>query len=53
MELLATIEGLTALKCPSRVRVTTDPQYVKKGITEWMENCREKRCQKCRSLESP
>ena len=38
MELLAAIEGLKALKRPSQVRMTTDSQYVKKGITEWMEN---------------
>lgn len=36
MELLAAIEGLEALTRPSRVRVTTDSQYVQKGITEWL-----------------
>ena len=37
MELRAAIEGLAALKRPSRVTVTTDSQYVRQGITEWIE----------------
>ena len=37
MELRAAIEGLTALKRPSRVTVTTDSQYVRQGITQWIE----------------
>lgn len=36
MELTAAIEGLAALKRPCRVRLTTDSEYVKKGITEWI-----------------
>ena len=36
MELMAAIAGLEALKQPSKVVLTTDSQYVKKGITEWM-----------------
>lgn len=36
MELLAAIEGLNALKSPCEVVLTTDSQYVRKGITEWM-----------------
>ncbi len=36
MELMAVIRGLEALKRPSRVRVTTDSQYVKRGVTEWL-----------------
>jgi len=36
MELMAVIRGLEALKRPSRVRITTDSQYVKRGVTEWM-----------------
>ena len=36
MELMAAIAGLEALKRPSRVALTTDSQYVKRGITEWM-----------------
>ena len=38
MELLAVIEGLDALHRSSRVRVTTDSQYVKNGITQWIHN---------------
>ncbi len=37
MELMAAIEGLAALKRPCQVRLTTDSQYVRKGITEWMK----------------
>ncbi len=36
MELMAAIQGLEALSRPCRVRVTTDSQYVKKGLTEWL-----------------
>ena len=36
MELTAAIEGLAALNGPRRVRVTTDSQYVRRGVTEWM-----------------
>ncbi|HHM06464.1 MAG TPA: ribonuclease HI [Gammaproteobacteria bacterium] len=36
MELMAAIAALEALKRPCRVALTTDSQYVKKGITEWM-----------------
>jgi ribonuclease HI len=38
MELTAVIEGLRSLKARSKVRVTTDSQYVQKGITEWIHN---------------
>jgi ribonuclease HI len=38
MELLAAISGLQALKEPCHVIITTDSQYVRKGITEWIEN---------------
>ncbi|RMG34871.1 MAG: ribonuclease HI [Gammaproteobacteria bacterium] len=38
MELMAVIKGLEALKRPSRVRITTDSQYVKNGITQWIHN---------------
>lgn len=38
MELMAAIEGLKALKEPCQVCLTTDSQYVRKGITEWMFN---------------
>jgi ribonuclease HI len=36
MELMAVIQALQALKRPSRVRLTTDSQYVKQGITQWI-----------------
>jgi Ribonuclease HI len=38
MELTAVIEGLKALKRPSRVRVVTDSQYVKNGMQQWIHN---------------
>lgn len=38
MELQAAIAGLTALKQPSHVSVTTDSRYVQQGITEWLAN---------------
>ena len=38
MELMAVISGLQAVTRPSRVAVTTDSQYVQKGITEWIHN---------------
>jgi ribonuclease HI len=36
MELMAAITGLEALKRPCRVRVYTDSQYVRGGITQWL-----------------
>ncbi|WP_376696552.1 ribonuclease HI [Wenzhouxiangella sp. EGI_FJ10305] len=38
MELMAAIQGLESLKRPCQVVLTTDSQYVRKGITEWMVN---------------
>jgi len=38
MELMAAIEALAALKRTCEVKLTTDSQYVRKGITEWMKN---------------
>lgn len=38
MELMAAIAGLEALKRHSQVALTTDSQYVKRGITEWMSD---------------
>jgi ribonuclease HI len=38
MELMAAIRALESLKRPCRVRLTTDSQYVQKGITDWMVN---------------
>ena len=42
MELQAAIKGLEALKKPSKVILTTDSQYVRKGITEWIRNWKAK-----------
>ena len=38
MELMAVIEGLSALQRPCEVKVTSDSTYVLKGIQEWMPN---------------
>lgn len=38
MELMAAIQGLSALREPCEVIITTDSQYVRKGITEWLAN---------------
>ncbi|MDO5351588.1 MAG: ribonuclease HI [Succinatimonas sp.] len=37
MELMAVIKGLNALKEPCEVTITTDSQYVKNGMTKWLE----------------
>ncbi len=42
MELKAAIEGLAALKEKCEVQVTTDSQYVMKGITEWIHGWKRK-----------
>ena len=42
MELRAAIEGLKALKEPCRVVLTTDSEYVRKGITEWIHGWKHK-----------
>ena len=36
MELRAAVEGLKLLKEPCQVTITTDSEYVRKGITEWI-----------------
>jgi ribonuclease HI len=38
MELMAAIEGLAALSEPCDVILTTDSQYVRQGMTEWLPN---------------
>jgi ribonuclease HI len=38
MELLAAIEALKTLKRDCHLTLYTDSQYVRKGITEWIEN---------------
>jgi len=42
MELLAAIKGLEALSRKCKVRLTTDSQYVRNGITEWISNWKRK-----------
>ncbi len=37
MELMAAIEGLKALTEPCDVKLTTDSQYVRQGITSWLK----------------
>lgn len=38
MELLATIRALESLNRSCKVVITTDSQYVKNGITDWIKN---------------
>jgi ribonuclease HI len=38
MELMAAIQALESLTKPCSITVTTDSQYVMKGITEWLPN---------------
>ena len=38
MELMAAIMALESLNQSCQVQLTTDSQYVMKGITEWMDN---------------
>ncbi len=42
MELMAAIQGLAALKRGCRVDLFTDSQYVRLGITQWLENWKRK-----------
>ncbi len=37
MELTAAIKALSALTRPCKVRIVTDSQYLKKGVSEWMK----------------
>ncbi len=38
MEMMASIQALSQLSRPCEVILTTDSQYVRKGITEWIIN---------------
>ncbi len=38
MELMAAIQALEALKRPCEITLTTDSEYLRKGITEWIAN---------------
>ena len=42
MELRAAIEGLRALKEPCEVSLTTDSEYVRNGISSWMDNWKQR-----------
>ena len=42
MEMTAVITALRQLTRPCRVRITTDSQYVVKGMTEWIEGWQRK-----------
>lgn len=37
MELMAAIQGLSALKKPCRVKLSTDSRYVMDGLTKWIK----------------
>jgi ribonuclease HI len=42
MELTAVIRALEALRRPMPVRLYTDSQYVRQGITEWLPNWKQR-----------
>ncbi len=42
MELLAAVEALASLNEPCEVELTTDSQYVRQGITQWIEGWKRK-----------
>ncbi|MHA7841554.1 MAG: ribonuclease HI [Gammaproteobacteria bacterium] len=42
MELTAAIKGISAIQRSCKVKVTTDSQYVRKGITEWIAGWKKK-----------
>lgn len=42
MELTAAVEALRALKQPCRVRLHTDSEYLRRGITEWLPGWRKR-----------
>ena len=42
MELMAAIASLEALKRPCRVQLTTDSQYLRNGIMQWMHSWKQR-----------
>lgn len=42
MELMAAIQALETLKRPAHVRITTDSNYLKQGITSWIHAWKQK-----------
>lgn len=51
MEMLAVIHALENLKRSCRVNVTTDSQYVKKGITQWIHGWKKRGWRKSNKKE--
>ncbi len=51
MELMAAIVALETLGRPCRVTLTTDSQYVIKGITEWIDGWKRKGWKKIKNRE--
>ncbi|MGB2965052.1 MAG: ribonuclease HI [Anaerolineales bacterium] len=41
MEITAAVEAFRALKEPCKIDIYTDSEYLKKGITEWIQNWKE------------
>src|SRR5690554_884145 len=48
MELLAAIKGLQALKRPCSVVLTTDSQYLRQGIQQWIHKWKQNRSEERR-----
>lgn len=42
MEMTAAIEALESLPSPRKIRLVTDSQYLRLGITEWINNWKKK-----------
>ena len=42
MELMAAVEGLRSLREPCEVRLFTDSQYVRNGISEWLREWKQR-----------
>lgn len=51
MELQAVIEALKLLKYHCQVDIFTDSQYVQKGMTEWINNWKQKNWKKVKNPE--
>ena len=45
MELMAALEGLKSLKESCTISITTDSQYVRLGMTEWLANWKKRNWQ--------
>lgn len=43
MELMAAIEAIAAIKEPCQIELTTDSQYLRKGISEWIHQWKKNR----------